>query len=262
MKFGFRTGGFRGWRIEAILEELARIGFDGAELCLESDDVRPENFTRKQADEIRRLMDGLGLEVASVSYHADAESPNQRLLNTSRSVEVADWIGADVLIINAERIREGEKEAQWRDLVDRLKSLTELAGKRGVNIAVEPEPLLVVSDTDDMLRMMDEVNSPNLKVNLDIGHAYITDPDLPESIKRQGNAIVHAHIEDIKDKIHNHLEIGQGDIDFAAMHAAFMEIGYDGYYVVDLFRLGDDPASVAKRSLTALQERFSLLLGR
>ena len=46
MKFGFRTGGFRNWKIEAILEELARIGFDGAELCLESADMRPENLTR------------------------------------------------------------------------------------------------------------------------------------------------------------------------------------------------------------------------
>jgi len=257
MKFGFRTGGFRDWKIEAILEELARIGFDGAELCLESADVRPENFTRKQADEIKRLMDGIGLEVASVSYHADAESSNQRLSNTSRSVEIAEWLGTDVLIINAERIREGEKEAQWRDLADKLKNLTEFAGKRGVNIAFEPEPLLVVSDTDDMLRMIDEVGSPNLKVNLDIGHAYITDPSLPESIRRQGDAIVHAHIEDIKDKVHSHLEIGQGDIDFAAMHAAFMEIGYNGYYVVDLFRLGDDPAGVAKRSLAALQENFT-----
>lgn len=257
MKFGFRTGGFRGWKIEAILKELARIGFDGAELCLESEDMRPENFTQRRADEIKHLMDEIGLEIASVSYHADAESLNQRLSNTSKAIEVAEWLGTDVLIINGERIREGEKEAQWSDLVDKLKALTKSAEKRGVNIAFEPEPLLVVSDTDDMIRMIDAVGSPNLKVNLDVGHAYITDPDLPESIKRQGNAIVHAHIEDIKDKVHNHLEIGQGDIDFAAMHAAFMEIDYDGYYVVDLFRIGDDPAGFATRSLNALRERFS-----
>ncbi len=257
MKFGFRTGGFRGWKIEAILKELARIGFDGAELCLESEDMRPENFTQRRADEIKHLMDEIGLEIASVSYHADAESLNQRQSNTSKAIEVAEWLGTDVLIINAERIREGEKEAQWSDLVDRLKALTKSAEKRGVNIAFEPEPLLVVGDTDDMIRMMDAVGSPNLKVNLDVGHAYITDPDLPESIKRQGSAIVHAHIEDIKDMIHNHLEIGQGDIDFTAMHAAFMEMGYDGYYVVDLFRIGDDPAGYAARSLNALRERFS-----
>jgi sugar phosphate isomerase/epimerase len=258
MKFGFRTGGFREWKIEAILEELARIRFDGAELCLESADMRPENFTRARADEIRHLMDEIGLEIASVSYHADVEPINQRLSNTSKALEVAEWLEADVLIINAERAREGEEEEQWRDLVHKLRDLTASAEKRGVNVAIEPEPLLVVSDTDDMLRMMDAVGSPNLKVNLDIGHAYITDPSLTDSIRQLGNVIVHMHIEDIKDKVHNHLELGQGDIDFAAMHAAFVEIGYHGYYVVDLFRLGDDPSGVAARSLAALRrERFS-----
>ena len=256
MKFGFRTGGFSGWKIEAILEGLARIGFDGAELCLESPDMRPESFTQARADEIKHFMDGLGLEIASASYHADTEPIDQRISNTFRAVEVAERLGASVLIINAERAREDEKEKQWRDLADRLKDLTASAEKRGINVAVEPEPLLVVSDTDDAIRMMDAVGSPNLKVNLDVGHAYITDSSLPDSIRRLGDAIVHTHIEDIKDKVHNHLELGQGDIDFAAMHQAFVEIGYDGYYVVDLFRLGDDPSGVAARSLAALQRMF------
>lgn len=256
MKFGFRTGGFKGWKIEEILDELARIGFDGAELCLESPDVRPESFAPARANEIRHLMDGIGLEIASVSYHADVEPVNQRRLNVFKAIEVTEWLGADVLIINAEHVREGEKEQQWRDHLDWLRDITASAERRSVNVAIEPEPLLVVSNTDDMIRMMDAVGSPNLKVNLDVGHAYITDSSLPNSVRRLGDAIVHTHIEDIKDKVHNHLELGQGDIDFAAMHQAFVEIGYDGYYVVDLFRLGDDPSGVAARSLTALQRMF------
>jgi len=256
MKFGFRTGGFAGWKIKDILKKLAEIGFDGVELCLESADMRPENFTQSQADDLKAFMDDIGLEVASVSYHADVESPEERRANTAKAVEIAAWMGTNVLIINAERTREGQKEQQWQELSAILKDWTKIAEKLGVNIAVEPEPLLVVDDTDDMIRLMNEVGSPNLKVNLDIGHAYITDPDLNDSIKRLGDSIVHAHIEDIKDKVHNHLELGQGDIDLASMDAAFKEIGYDGYYVVDLFRLGDDPAGVAARTLMALQERF------
>jgi sugar phosphate isomerase/epimerase len=256
MRFGFRTGGFTNWKIEVILEELAGIGFDGAELCLESADMRPENFTRARADEIKGLMDRIGLEVASVSYHADTELVEQRRANTFKAIEIANWMGTDIFIINAERTREGEKEKQWQELVSRLKDLTACAEKIGVNIAIEPEPLLIVNDNEDMIRMLDAVGSPNLKVNLDIGHAYITDPDLPDSIRQLGNTIVHAHIEDIKGKIHSHLELGQGDIDFAAMHMAFKDIGYQGYYVVDLFRLGDDPSGVAARSLAALKERF------
>lgn len=256
MKFGFRTGGFRNWKIEDILKELAQIGFDGAELCLESADMRPENFTKDQATQLKRFMDDIGLEIASVSYHADVESTEQRLLNTFKAIEITNWLGSNVLIINGERVKEDEKEKQWNDFAKRLKDLTISAEKNGVYIAVEPEPLLLVSDTKEMMQMMKIVDSPNLKVNLDIGHAYITDPSLTDSITKLGKAIVHTHIEDIKDKVHNHLELGQGDIDFSAMHEAFKKIGYDGYYVVDLFRLGDDPSGVAKRTIKALREIF------
>ncbi|MEK7397793.1 MAG: sugar phosphate isomerase/epimerase family protein [Candidatus Poribacteria bacterium] len=256
MKFGFRTGGFAGWKVESVLEELKKIGFDGAELCLEPADMRPEQFTQKRAKELRNFMDQLGIEVTSVSYHADFESMDQRLINTFKAVEITDWLGANILIINSERVEQDKKNEQWNSLRDRLTKLTAHAKEYDVYIAIEPEPLQIIDNTNDMIRIIKEVESLNLRVNLDIGHAYITDPSLIDSIEMLGDAIVHAHIEDIKDKVHNHLEIGQGDIDFAKMHSAFMDIGYNGFYVVDLFRLGDDPSGVATRTISALQKTF------
>lgn len=256
MKFGFRTGGFAGWKVESVLEELKKIGFDGAELCLKPADMRPEQFTPERAKQLRDFVAQLGIEIASVSYHADFESMDQRLLNTFKAVEITNWLGANILIINSERVVQGKEDEQWSNLRDRLTNLTAHAQKHDVYIAIEPEPLQIIDNTKDMIRMIKEVESLNLKVNLYIGHAYITDPSLIGSIEMLGNAIVHAHIEDIKDRIHNHLELGQGDIDFAEMHSAFMDIGYDGFYVVDLFRLGDDPSGVATRTLSALKKTF------
>lgn len=256
MKFGFRTGGFINWSIEDILEKLSEIGFDGAELCLEATDMRPENFTIEKAKKLRDFMDKLNIEIASVSYHADAEPLEQRRINTLKAVDIANWLGAEILIINSERLIESEKQKQWDELVLRLIELTNYAKKLKVNIAIEPEPLLIISDTNDMIRMINEIDSPNLKVNLDIGHAYITDNDLSESINKLGKAIIHTHIEDIKDKVHNHLVPGAGDINFESVKLAFDKIKYDGYYVIDLFRLGDDPLRLAESSLKALREKF------
>lgn len=256
MRFGFRTGGFINWDIENILEKLSEIGYNGAELCLEAHDMRPENFTIEKAEKLRDFMYKSNIEIASVSYHADAEPSEQRRINTFKSVDIANWLGTNVLIINSERLVEKEKQKQWNQLVLYLKELTDYAKKLNINIAVEPEPLLVISNTDDMIRMINEINSPNLKVNLDIGHAYITDPDLVESINKLSKAIIHTHIEDIKDKVHNHLLPGSGDINFKSVRTAFEKIGYDGYYVIDLFHLGDKPLDLAKRSLEAIKEKF------
>ncbi|MGB9596961.1 MAG: sugar phosphate isomerase/epimerase family protein, partial [Candidatus Poribacteria bacterium] len=173
MKFGFRTGGFAGWKVESILEELKKIGFDGAELCLEPADMRPENFSQKRAEKLKSLIDQIGIEIASVSYHADFEPMEQRLINTFKAVEITNWLSANILIINSERVEQGKKDVQWENLKDRLKRLTDYAQNYGVYIAIEPEPLQIIDNTDDMIKMAKEVKSPYLRVNLDIGHAYI-----------------------------------------------------------------------------------------
>ena len=52
-------------------------------------------------------------------------------------------------------------------------------------------------------------------MNLDVGHAAVTDPDPAATIRELGSAIVHLHLEDIRERVHRHLFFGEGDIDFA-----------------------------------------------
>ena len=104
--------------------------------------------------------------------------------------------------------------------------------------------------------MMQQVGSPRLRVNLDIGHAQVTDDDPAETIRQLGDAIVHLHLEDIEGRIHRHLPFGQGDIDFAAVRHALQDIGYEGPYVADLFGQEAPPGAVAAQALEAMEERF------
>ncbi|MBN1581716.1 MAG: sugar phosphate isomerase/epimerase, partial [Anaerolineae bacterium] len=104
--------------------------------------------------------------------------------------------------------------------------------------------------------MMRAVGSPRLKVNLDIGHAQITDDDLIVSVRELGSAIAHLHLEDIKDRVHRHLPFGEGDIDFAALRQTLGDIKYTGPYVVDLFGLDDAPGDIAARALASLRDLF------
>jgi sugar phosphate isomerase/epimerase len=105
--------------------------------------------------------------------------------------------------------------------------------------------------------MMYAVESPRLKVNLDIGHARVTDDDLAASIRQLGSSIVHLHLEDIQGRVHRHLAFGKGDIDFAAVRQALKDIGYAGPYVADLFGQSEDPLQVAAQALTDMRRLFS-----
>lgn len=253
-QFGFRTGSFRGATAEQAAAELARLGYDAVELCLEAPDVRPEHLDEARSRELRRNLDRLGIDLASVSYHGDNEALADRRANQERAVRVTRWLGASLLVLNAERTT--DRDRQWSDLVGHLQRLCRLAEEENVTIAFEPEPLLVVSSSQDMLDLMQAVGSPRLKVNLDVGHAQITDDNPAATIRRLGQNLVHLHLEDIRERVHRHLLFGEGNIDFAAIRQALADVGYQGPYVADLFGLSD-PADTAARALTGMRQLFA-----
>ena len=253
-RFGYRTGNLREWPVERTAEELEALGYGCVEICLERDDVRPERLTERRCREIRERLDQVGMGIASLSYHADGESLAPRRENQFRAVQAAAWMGTGIVVLNPEK--SVDPPSQWSEHVERFSRLADLAGTLGVTIAIEPEPLLVVSGSQDMMDMMDEVGSPALRVNLDIGHAQITDVDLVASIRQLGSRIVHLHVEDIRDKVHRHLQLGEGDIDLAGVRGALDKVGYSGPVVVDLFGPGMEPMPTAALALEKLGRYF------
>jgi sugar phosphate isomerase/epimerase len=163
-------------------------------------------------------------------------------------------MGAEILILNAEKST--DQARQWGEHVEHLGKLCPLAAAANVTLAIEPEPLLVIGSSQDALAMIEAVGSPALKVNLDVGHAQITDDDVADSIRQLGSEIVHLHLEDIAGRVHRHLPFGAGDIDFGAIGQALDEVGYVGPYVVDLFGQDMDPIQVATDALTAMRRLF------
>jgi sugar phosphate isomerase/epimerase len=252
-EFGYRTGTFR-LPIEETAAQLAAMGYDCLELCLEAPDVRPEALDAARCSQIRASLDETGIGLASLSYHADREPLDQRRANQERAVHAAAWMGCPILVLNPEKATDPER--QWDEHVARFQRLCALADELGVTIAIEPEPLLVVGSSADAARMIEQVGSPRLCVNLDVGHAFLTDDDVAGSIRTLGDRIVHLHLEDMAAGVHRHLPFGTGDIDFAAVRRALDEIGYAGPYVVDLFGQDRPPEEVAAEALRGLRERF------
>jgi len=252
MKIGFRTAGFHKRPIAEALQVLGGLGYDGVELCLEHPDCRPEALTEADAARLAEGCAAAGLEVASVSYHADFEGPEQRRRNTVRGLGLVPAFGADVFIINGRRT-EPDEAAAWRDLHEALELLLPRARDLGVRIAIEPEPGLAVSDSAEMRRLLDAEPGGALAVNLDVGHAFLTDPDVCESIRMLGSDIAHTHVEGMASGVHQHLLPGEGDLDLIAVCRTLAEIEYRGYCTLDLFNIADNPADWATSALQAMR---------
>ncbi len=253
-RLGFRTAGYRDVAIEHAIRAIADVGYDGVELCLEHPDLHPETLTDRRCNELTDIASELGLEVATVSYHGDADPLDVRWNRALAAVALTPALGADVLIVNAPR----PGDDRPADLADQfryqLSAQLEMATMLEVTIAVEPEPGLLVDDCADMLDLLDEFDSPWLGVNLDVGHAWLTEPSVPAAIADLGASIAAVHMEDMADKVHKHLVPGDGQMDLGLIIEALRGSGFSGWLTVDLFDIADDPDTPARRSLDCLRE--------
>ena len=251
MKTGYRTSPYSKLDILTALRMIAEAGYDGVELCLENPDCRVEKLN---ASAIARIKDGLAqnrLGLASLSWHGNYLADDNVYAGLKKAIHVTRAFGPNtILIISTGPIT--DKEAQWKTLVERTRELVTIAAFNGVTLAIEPEPNFVCETTEDAIRLAHEMDFTRLAVNLDIGHAHITDSSIVGSIERLGRRLVHTHIEDIKDKVHKHLPPGEGDIDFEAVAKALHEVKYDGYLVADLF--ASDPAVAARPACEVLRK--------
>jgi len=256
MKIGYRTASFGGREWSSVFKYLGELGYTGVELCLEDEGLRPEQLTEKRIEEIKGYLAEAGLEACSLSWHIDIVRDDESYKTLQRSLDLPEKFGTDILIISSGVLDRDKKEELFLKLEERLASLLNLAEEKGVALALEPEPDLIVEDIRDMQRLLEKFASRPLRVNLDIGHAYCTDEDILASVKLLGENIVHTHFEDIKGKVHRHLVPGQGDMDLEAIDKALKEIGYEGYYTIDLFNISD-PDKAAAESISALKNLLS-----
>ncbi len=252
-RIGFRTIGYRRFSADAAIHRIAEIGYDGVEICLEHPGLEPEEIDVLRATALATVAAGAGVEIATVSYHGDRDPLPVRWRRALQAIELTGAMGSDTLIINAPR--PGPDAPDLADqFLTQLERQIELAERLGVTLALEPEPGLLVHGNDDMLALIERMDSEHLRVNLDVGHAFLTEPDVPAAIRRLGDLIVAAHIEGMPAGEHRHLVPGEGDLDLPAVLAALDEIGFDGWLTVDLFDIADAPDEAAEASLSRMRE--------
>jgi len=120
------------------------------------------------------------------------------------------------------------RERAWRNVVAFLKRYCEWCLKEEmlVTLELEPEPFYVLNSTEAMLKMIKEVNAPNLFANIDIGHLNIL-REGPERLSPLKDYIIHAHITDNDAVVHTNSVIGTGNCDITGYMNKLLELGVD-----------------------------------
>ncbi len=248
MKILGRTQPLAHYEITECLRVISQLGFSGVEICLENDDIAPARLDLEGATRVYDRVKALGLRPHSVSYHKDYVYDDGLFEQTKQAIRLTRAFGTHVFVFSG-TCRKGEDEVSaWRRMVARTQALVEIAADFEVVLAEEFEPGFIVGSTADLLRLFDEVPSPYLAANLDLGHVFLCDPDPLSSIRQVGHKVVHSHIENMRAGVHDHMLPWEGDMDLAAYLQALADVGFDGGLALDLYKY--DYEDVAPQSIS------------
>ena len=203
--------------------------------------------------EIRKALDARQINVAALSgtynmIHPDVQK-RQDGLNMLRSVAAAcEPLGTSVITLctgsrDADSMwrahPDNNTESAWRALVDSMEQALEVAEAYNVTLAIEPEVANVVDSAKKARRLIDEMQSPHLKVVMD-GANIFHKGELPrmreilnEAFALLGEDIALAHAKDLdRDGQAGHLAAGTGLLDYEQYLGLLKQVGYEGAVVL------------------------------
>jgi len=235
MKFLGRTQMLSQYSLIDSLAIIKGLGFDGVEICVERQDWTLIDLDSLPVEAIQEQVVELNLAPYSFSLHQDYIYNDELFEMTKAAIRMTPALGTNLFVFGGAKKRTGDKY-EWQRMVDRTRSLTALAEDSGVILAKEFEPGFVVGSTQELIRLFEEIPSPHLAANLDLGHVFLCDPKPVESIHQLGEKIVHCHISGMPVGVHDHVLMSEGDMDLPVYLRALRDIGFDQGLALDLYK--------------------------
>lgn len=252
-RLGFRLEGFRDWTLDKSLKAIAKIGYKSVELCLEHPELDPEKLTTEKIKKISKLIEAQGLRISAVSSHHMGDTVEKALIMQKRGLEIAGEFGCKILVTGTVRdTTDPEGSATHRA----LEELLHAADNAGITVALEPEPDTVFNGMYEFSQVASRFAGSKLALNLDVGHAYLTEGSPFDVIDEWATFIVHVHFTDMRRPNHVHLLPGEGHMDLKGLIWKFTDMKYNGELVIDLFDITEAPDEWARKAFDRSQELF------
>ena len=144
--------------------------------------------------------------------------------------KIADALDARVMVCHLPNL---EPRFDFPRAVEILSRLADITAKYRVRLAIEN--CSFHGDIDFIIRVIDELNRPDVGFNLDTGHAFCGETsDLACVIRRIGSRLITTHLHDNFGKNDDHQPPGLGRIDWISVLHALGEIGYDGPLMMEM----------------------------
>lgn len=212
----------------------------------------------------------------------DEEARRAAVKHWKRVIEIAGRLG--VTVINTEfggrpeLSEESERQFYWS-----MEELLPLIEREGLTVLIDPHPDDFVEDGLEALRVIRGLNSPNVGFVYVACHTFHYGGNMAEIMQAAGPSLGLVHIADTFDhrrshglryisnppgnaaRVHQHLAIGDGDVDFDAFFGGLTGLGFfdrdDTVAVSSVFAEDEAVDEVSRYQLTQIRSRIEAARG-
>jgi len=188
-----------------------------------------------------------------------------------RAIQITVDLGVTVMNseFNGRPSLPDESEAQfWRS----MEELLPIFEREGVRLVLEPHPDDFIEDGIAGVNMVRGINSELVSFLYCAPHTFHQGGDLAAVMKHAGPLLTQLHLADTFDhrgssglryivnppgspaRVHQHLDIGQGEVDWDLFFRTLAEVGFDGIATVCVFAWEERAEDSARVNLAKVNE--------
>ncbi len=203
-------------------------------------------YSEKDIDAISAAKQSAGIEIAAAAVELsqgmlDVALAEEYVRSVKAAIKGVEQLGIKVLISTTGwEPSPRPRSEQHAGIVACLKAAAPVAEEAGITLVLEPLNVLVdhagyyLTTSAEGFEILDEVDSPNVKLLYDIYHQQVTEGNLIATITSHIAQIAHFHIADVPGRH----EPGTGEINWANVLGAIDEAGYEGYVGLEYLPTG------------------------
>ncbi len=276
MKLGFVSAILPELSLSEVVEVAAEIGYDCVEvMCWPRGKaerryagvthIEVEQMTRKDAREIRHLVQGSGVSISGLGYYPNPLSPHedeasvavQHLRQVIKAAALLELANVNSFVGRNWKV---SVEDNWPAFKRTWKPLVSFASTRGIKIGIENCPMLFTADEWPggknlanspaiWRRMFEEIPSDHFGLNYDPSHMVWQHMDYLNPLMEFSGKLFHIHAKDARldrQKLDDHGILahpnqyhtpklpGLGDVNWGRFFSYLTDAGYRGAVCVEV----------------------------
>lgn len=259
LTLGFSLYGMPHMKTEQALQVVADVGYDSVELCLmDAWDATPLKLNAQRRAAVSKKLNTTGLKLTSLMEHCDltgSKASQQKVLERlKRAAELGHALKPEQPPLIETTAGSGKWDERKYEMRDNLKEWAKVAESTKTVIAVKPHRGGVVDRPEQGVWLVEQIDSPWIRLNYDYSHFTHRDISLEDSMRIMMPFTSFIQIKDTvlkENKAHFVLPGESGDIDYVQLLKLAVKDGYRGDICCEVSGMvfkqkGYDPIAAAK----------------